>query len=279
MSDRTPELGKKALKSAALGLAVGYLASPVTTEKYLHLSLAHDTYTLSPKLKFLSWLACRGSGFSPTTWAVSHRLHHSPFDSQPKSNPAQALIAALKSGVGNRAVAEEAIADPQKLPHIIYASSRQDPIIDISGSKPQLRFQNSFDEWLSRHPLLEKAMPIATIATLTALRVSTTNRRPIAATVESAGFTLGYATGAFTPGIAASYPERRDGYANPSQAGRDFGSLGQFIIGGYALHASHHQAPHLAQPPNTSALNRDVWYGRALEALGLGTRHDGQPSS
>lgn len=279
MKTKESNLLRDTAKAATAGLLAGYVTSPVVTEFYLHRSLAHNTYTLNRPARALSWLTCRAMGFSPSTWAIRHRLHHTPMDSQEPTKPVTALKTAVASGIGSLKLAEKALGDPAVLPHIQYPGGPPDPVIDSSTPAPKVRFQNKADAWLSRHPIAEKLVPLAAIGAVAVARKISGRQGAVTSGLEAAGFVAGLGVGTFGPAvIAASYPERRDGYTNAAEAGRDMGPVGQVVYGSFALHAAHHAAPHLSEPPGVHPLNRDLIYGAALELVGAGTAHDGQPA-
>jgi hypothetical protein len=272
---------KRVTRTAAIagltGLVAGYKSSPTTTEHYLHKHLSHNTYSFDSKaVKFASWLAFRSTGLSPTPWAVKHRVHHSPFDSQDPKSRLKAVGVAIRSVITTTAEAERTVADPEKLRHITYGGTVADPLIDTKGDSPKLMFQNKFDKWLSSHPVLERAMPVATIAVLSAAGKVGLKRGLTESIAGSTALVAGFAATTYLPGLVAAYPERKDGYSTPTEAGRDLPDRYQMIFGHYALHSAHHLAPHLSDPPGVIPQNRDLKASQFMAAHGLGHSHDGQ---
>ncbi len=277
MQKRVKKYVRTAALSGVAGFIAGYKTSPTTTEHYLHKHLGHNTFTFDSKaVKRASWAAFRATGLSPTPWAVKHRIHHSPLDSQEPNTRSRALSAAVRAVLTNRVEAERAIADPETLRHITYRDGVADPLIDTTGESPSLKFQNTLDEWLSRHPVLERAAPIATIAILSAAGTACLKKPLSESVVGSTAFVAGFAAATYLPGLIAAYPERKDGYRSPTEAGIDLPDHYQRVFGNYALHASHHLGPHLSDPPGVVSYNRDLRTSQFLEVHGLGHAHDGQ---
>ena len=272
---------KRVTRTAALaglaGLVAGYKTSPITAEHYLHEHLSHNTWTFDNKpVKFASWLAFRATGLSPTPWAVKHRVHHSPFDSQDPNPRFKAVGVAIRAVLTSTAEAERTIADPETLSHITYEGNVADPLIDTNGDAPKLIFQNGLDKWLSRHPVLERAIPVATIAVLSAAGTVGLKRGLTESIAGSTALVAGFAATTYLPGLVAAYPERKDGYSTATEAGRDLPDRYQKIFGHYALHNAHHEAPHLSVPPGVIPENRDLKASQFMAAQGLGHSHDGQ---
>lgn len=266
------------LKAAGQGVAAGYATSPLLVELYLHRSLAHDTYKMHPKLKSVCWLGARMLGFSPTTWSLKHRLHHSSADGSKAPRPAiSAVLHVIGNGFSNGATAEKTLQDKSLHPHLQFPGCEDDdPVLRKNGDGLSLKFQNPLDETLSRHPLAEKLLPIGMIAAGAAYGRLRHNEKGVGPILRSSARVAGFIAGNFGPAlIAAGYPEIRDGYPSASEAGRDMGNVAQAVYGSFALHRSHHEAPHLSEPPASNNFNRDRLVDRALQLLHLGAPKDG----